>query len=248
MTKPSLLDQGTKNPEKNLSLPLLSSDDAQMAGIRVTRAEFARIMECSRQAVTDWVKAGRIVVGVDGRFDPRHAVTSLLRTGDPSRLRAGVLEPLVRDIAGRDREIANLRARLVEMEEDRDFHRGAADEFLAVIRAIHEQVDFNWLDLRQIPAEKGKRVLLRWVELALNAAGDPGVMFDDLAENMAGYGEPSSIFDCLDSHRFAPAAVSKKGGEADAITFDFSNRTDEQILAEIDLGDIKAGDEKEGTL
>ena len=40
---------------------LLSSNEQMLAGIRVTRAQFARMMGCSRQAVTEWVNAGRLI-------------------------------------------------------------------------------------------------------------------------------------------------------------------------------------------
>ena len=63
MTNRPEIDQAPILAGKTLPLSLLSSDDEQRAGIRVTRAEFAKMMECSRQAVTDWVQSGRIAVG-----------------------------------------------------------------------------------------------------------------------------------------------------------------------------------------
>ena len=131
---------------KSLALPFESSS-TEMAGIRVTRAEFSRMMGCSKQAVTDWVKSGRVVVGADGRFDPRQAVASLMRTGDPARIRAKVLEPLVRDIAGRDREIVRLReivakqqAELEEANDDGEFNEQCVNEYHQTFERLQEQL------------------------------------------------------------------------------------------------------------
>ncbi|MBK7416263.1 MAG: hypothetical protein IPJ38_15350 [Dechloromonas sp.] len=129
MTNRVDLNRCGDSPGKSFVLPFPSSD-AEMQGIRVTRAEFSRMMGCSKQAVTDWVKSGRIVVGADGRFDPRQAVASLMRTGDLARIRAKVLEPLVRDITGRDREIARLRTELAAAKEEAEFHEASASEFV----------------------------------------------------------------------------------------------------------------------
>ena len=132
---------------------LLSSNEQMLAGIRVTRAQFARMMGCSRQAVTEWVNAGRLTVGADGRFDPCKAVADLLRTGDPARLRAKVLQPLVAELAGYRARITDieaalgksmmesqaLRADLANAKENAEFEAGAASEFLELFDALIDQ-------------------------------------------------------------------------------------------------------------
>lgn len=153
-------------PVKNLSLALLSSDEAERAGIRVTRAEFSRMMECSRQAVTDWVQSGRIVVGADGRFDPRQAVASLLRTGDPARIRAKVLEPLVRDIGQRDRRIADIETKLASALENAEFYQESTLEILATLDAFQQILATEWEFLRAAPAEDGLASVLSWLVVA----------------------------------------------------------------------------------
>jgi DNA-binding transcriptional regulator YiaG len=143
-----------------------SSSDAELAGIRVTRAQFARLMGVSKQAVTDWVKSGRIVLGADERFDPRQAVARLLATGDPARLRAKVLAPLTRDIAARDARIAVLEAELATIRDDAEFHEASAAEYLDVFEALVEHLAEAWDELRAAPAADGLAAVLAWLEHA----------------------------------------------------------------------------------
>jgi small-conductance mechanosensitive channel len=109
---------------------MLPFDPAEMdrSGLRLTRAEFARFLGCSKQAVGEWVTAGKITLGVDGRLDPRQAVAQLLRNSDPARLRTKVLAPLVRDLGAHRRQIAELEARLAAAEERAEFVEAEAAE------------------------------------------------------------------------------------------------------------------------
>lgn len=66
-----------------------------LAGIRVTRTQFARMMGCSRQAVTG-----------------------------PARLLAKLLESLLRDIGAKDYCIAQPSAQLKVSQENAKFHEG----------------------------------------------------------------------------------------------------------------------------
>lgn len=168
------------------NLSLLSTDDNLRAGIRVTRAQFARMMGCSRQAVTEWVRAGRLTVGADERFDPTEAVASLLRTGDPAKIRARVLAPLVRDLSTRDREIERLRLQLAQIEaaaalaksdadsaeEAADFAESACSGFSAVLRRLEEQLPSAWEHLAAAPDCAGANALLAWVDTGVALGAD----------------------------------------------------------------------------
>lgn len=160
---------------------LLSSDDQLLAGIRVTRAQFAKMMDCSRQAVTDWVQSGRIIIGSDGRFDPRRAVAGLLRTGDPAKLRARALMPLANELATYRAKIAELEAAIAtlsaeaaqlhsqnsDLAENRDFAEGSANEFAALFDELLCQLKFFWLDLAALDGREGFGVIDNWMESAL---------------------------------------------------------------------------------
>ena len=173
------------NPEtrgKSLILPFQSSD-AEMQGIRVTRAEFSRLMGCSKQAVTDWVKSGRVVVGPDGRFDPRQAVASLMRTGDPARIRAKVLEPLVRDIAGRDREIERLRTELAAETGDATFHEESASELAGILNGLVEQIVAQCPELIEAGTNAALSAVVWWLEAAQEKGqASAGMLLDHLRQ------------------------------------------------------------------
>lgn len=72
---------------KNIHLPF-DSDEMVKMGLRVRPSEFARLIGCTKQAVSVWIRDGKILLGTDGRLDPRQAVAQLLKNSDPSRLRA----------------------------------------------------------------------------------------------------------------------------------------------------------------
>lgn len=169
---------------------LLSSNDQMLAGIRVTRAQFARMMGCSRQAVTEWVNAGRLTVGADGRFDPCKAVADLLRTGDPACLRAKVLQPLVAELAGYRARITDLeaavgksmmesqalRAELAEEKEKSAWHERSADEIYEITDVLMEQLPAAWHALSAMPGNSGAKVIIGWLNRSLDHVGPAGLL------------------------------------------------------------------------
>lgn len=168
---------------------LLSSNQELLAGVRTTRAQFARMMGCSRQAVTEWVKAGRLTVGADGRFDPCKAVADLLRTGDPARLRARVLKPLAVELQNHRARIVDLEAalgqamRTIETErrnfgkrvsEEIEFHEGATLELLNILDALEDQLGDAWPDLVAMPENGGRDIIIGWLKAARMDGATPG--------------------------------------------------------------------------
>jgi len=163
-------DSGRDSTGQSRPLPFASSD-ADLAGIRVTRAQFARMMGVSKQAVSDWVRSGRVALGADQRFDPRQAVARLLATGDPARLRAKVLKPLVDDIAGRDREIDRLRQlveelrhQLADAKEDTDFEEASALGILNLLDDLKLRLRTDWPALAALPGMQGPDAVAAWIE------------------------------------------------------------------------------------
>lgn len=191
MTNPLDSDFKADLQGQNKLLPFASSQ-ADLAGIRVTRAQFSRMMGCSKQAVTDWVKSGRIVVGADGHFDPRQAVARLLATGDPARLRAKVLAPLVAAVAGRDRRIADLEAQVADLRDDAEFHEQSAAGLIVLFDRLHEALVDAWADLRDAPPAAGLAALQDWLVDAMQfGAANAGEIPDYLPApaSKAGEGE-----------------------------------------------------------
>lgn len=155
--------------------PLLPFDPADLdrCGIRMSRAEFSRFLGVSKQAVSDWVRTGKLLLGADRLLDPRQGVAQLMRTTDPAKLRSKVLAPLVRDVGKLQRRITELEARLAEKEEDAAFHEGASLELIAQFDALCNRLQDEWCDLRLLPAPQALAALSAWVAECQEAGGDP---------------------------------------------------------------------------
>lgn len=149
------------------------------SGLRLTRAEFARFLQVSKQAVTEWVQSGKVTLGADGRLDPRQAVGQLLRNTDPTRLRARVLAPLVRDVGALQRRILALEVDVARWKEEAEFHEGAALELAAQLNGLVRRLRDERAGLAALPGERFAGAIQSWLDLAQEAAGDPGIAILD---------------------------------------------------------------------
>ncbi|MFA6901458.1 MAG: hypothetical protein WC236_00075 [Gallionellaceae bacterium] len=139
-----------------------ATGDLDRSGLRLTRAEFARFLGVSKQAVGEWVTAGKITLGVDGRLDPRQAVSQLLRNSDPARLRAKVLEPLFRDIGGLQKKVAALDIALASADENAAFHEECANELAAQQDAFNKHLHKERDMLARLAANKVIDGIMTW--------------------------------------------------------------------------------------
>jgi DNA-binding XRE family transcriptional regulator len=130
------------NDDKTPLSPL-GLDHAELrSGLRLTRAQFARLLGVSRQTTSMWAKAGKITIGADGRLDPRVAVAQLLRHSDPARVRAKVLAPLIEELSALRHRVAELEAKLQSALEDAASHKGAVAEMEAKLQSALEDAAF----------------------------------------------------------------------------------------------------------
>lgn len=141
--------------------------------LRVLRSELARMLGVSKPTVSEWVKAGWITLGADGRIDPRQAVASLLRHRDPARIRSKVLAPLISDIAGRDREIERQRLalddllrQLTEAKEDASFEESSALGILGLLDDLKMRLRNDWEGLVALPGMQGPDAVAGWIACA----------------------------------------------------------------------------------
>lgn len=70
----------------------LPFDPADLMAMRVRPADFARMCDVSRTAVSKWIKHGKITLGPDGLLDPVVASRQMVERSDPMRLRARVFK------------------------------------------------------------------------------------------------------------------------------------------------------------
>jgi len=157
----------TLNPDSTTQktgiLPF-ASGDLDRSGLRLTRAEFSRFLGVSKQAVGEWVTAGKISLGADGRLDPRQAVSQLIRNTDPARLRAKVLEPLARDIGKLQLRVAELEKALAQSDENATFHEECSNELAAQLNAFDRQLLDERDVLATLPGDKVIDGITAWLK------------------------------------------------------------------------------------
>ena len=158
----NLLNPDCTTP-KTGTLPF-APGELDRSGLRLTRAEFSRFLGVSKQAVGEWVTAGKITLGADGRLDPRQAVSQLLRNTDPARIRAKVLEPLSRDIGRLQKRVADLEAALANSEENASFHEDVADEFGAQLNAFDRHLLDERNGLVLLPVDRVIDGITAWLK------------------------------------------------------------------------------------
>lgn len=185
MTMNTYFDSKAENVGKSLSLGFESSEDAMLAGIRARPADLARLFDVTKQTVSNWVKDGRIILGVDGRVDPRVAVSRLIATGDPARLRAVFLKPLVTELADARRRIAGLEQAVAQARDDAKFHEHSASEFNALVERFQSILAFEWDGILELPPEQGIAALLAWFDHTLERGLDDDVTILDMVDMAA---------------------------------------------------------------
>lgn len=161
MTTQSDIDHKSKTP----LLPF-DSTDIDCCGIRLRPAQFSRMLGCTKQAVSNWIRDGKLTLGADGRLDPRKAVAQLLRTSNPARIRAMVLKPLMHDIGTYQQRIVELEDSLTVALDDAEYHSAAAAEFLALIDRIRNRLIEEWETLRAQPSSLAVAAFCAWLDYA----------------------------------------------------------------------------------
>lgn len=163
--------------------PLLPFDakDLDRAGLRLLPAEFARLMDVSKQSVSKWISGGKILLGVDGRLDPRVAVRQLLRNSDPARLRSRILAPLMNDLATLRVRVRDLETALAVARSDAAFHAESNAELIAEWDALFHRLRDEWPCLRELPTLAALEALDAWRAAAEEGGGDPGLGIRDAA-------------------------------------------------------------------
>ena len=156
-----------------------------MSGVRVRPADLARLFGVTKQGVSGWIKDGRITLGADGRVDPRVAVNQLLTTGNPARLRAAFLKPLVTELDVARRRIRELEQALVVAKEDAEFHGASASGLIDLFEAFKLAIGEEWGELTELPEEVGLSALLAWLDAAMETGPSDRCILDFAARSEA---------------------------------------------------------------
>ena len=124
-----------QNPDKKNSdssqtgTPSLLFDQASLGqGIRVTPAQFSRMVEVSRQTVSRWVSTGLIQLFPDGRLDPAEAARRVVENSDPGRLRARLFKNVTRGVDEWRRQAESLEGELKSARAEIEYLNNCSDE------------------------------------------------------------------------------------------------------------------------
>ncbi|WP_231366589.1 hypothetical protein [Thioalkalivibrio sp. ALE31] len=131
-------DETTAEDGHGADLSLLPEPDL---GVRVRPAQFARMLNVSRQTVSRWVKEGRVLLDPSGRLDPVKATERVLQHGDPARLRATLLKPVMDDMAGLRSELREALERAEAAEDRAERAAARADEAEANVAMLEAAGD-----------------------------------------------------------------------------------------------------------
>lgn len=99
---------------------LLPFDPADLVAIRVSPAQFARMVGVSKQSVSRWIKLGIVTLGPDGKFDPSVATRHVIERSDPARMRARIFKSALsshRELLEKNKELEQEIIRLREVEK-----------------------------------------------------------------------------------------------------------------------------------
>lgn len=110
----------------NPTTSIFDPGEVAALGIRVKPAVFARLCGVSRQAVSLWIKGGKISLLPGGFIDPARAIKQLLASGDPTRMRAWLFRYAD--------DTAALRERIAGLEQDLEQARQMIESLNALLR------------------------------------------------------------------------------------------------------------------
>lgn len=100
----------------NLNPAIPSQMELRQSAVRISPAEFSRLMSVSKTTVSNWIKLGKITLHADGKLDAKAAAESLIKKTDPSKLRAKVFKQITNDATTLQNEITRLNVRVMELE------------------------------------------------------------------------------------------------------------------------------------
>lgn len=179
--------------ENTPTQPHLGLSFAEVGRQRVSQAQLARMLGVTRQAVSSWVRDGKLTIGVDGKVDPAAATKQVVANSDPSRLRARVLREAVEDGSFQ-------RRRIVELEHQMHAANARID-YLEEFSAAQDRCEATFAEL----------VLDRFESLKACDADGRRALIDELRDRA------TLIADGLDPDNlpddpFAPAAGERGRG------------------------------------
>lgn len=120
-----------------------SKNDLLNHAVRVRPVDFAKLCGVSKQAVSAWIKEGKITIYPDGTLDPKKAAKEYIQNSNPARVKASIFKVITDDVGTLKNEIQMLNAKISEKENYINALFGA---FETIILTIQDGVDDGHFD------------------------------------------------------------------------------------------------------
>lgn len=124
-----------------------SKNDLLNHAVRVRPVDFAKLCGVSKQAVSMWIKEGKITIYPDGTLDPKKAAKEYIQNSDPARVKASIFKVITDDVDTLKKEIQQLNAKI---SEQKNYIGVLVEAFETIITTVKDCIadnDFEYLDL-----------------------------------------------------------------------------------------------------
>jgi predicted transcriptional regulator len=181
-----------ESKEKNYRPSTLPFDAADVMDLRVRPADLARMLDVSKQAVSQWIKKGTVSTYPDGTLNPKTAIKEYLTNTEGSRLRANFMKTVSSEVDDIKTTNAGLAARLRETHQALQDALVLLAEHVVWLNRFLEILEEQAADL----AGSDREALLVAFQEAFDEAADEATMADPATvlpgtdETLAGWYSP----------------------------------------------------------
>lgn len=166
-------DNGRRPLDRQAS-STLPFDPAQLMGMRVRPAQFAKMCGVSKQAVSQWIQRGTITLLPDGTLDPVKASRQVVDNSDPARLRARVFKTAMQSRDDLTERIKQLESKVDALKEKlRAVRTRARDDEAARVARFCSAIEDGFEGL--VRAERDGELEKHLDQLAADAFGWAGL-------------------------------------------------------------------------
>lgn len=149
---------------KENQLFITESDEVDDSKIRMKPAEFSRLIGVSKQAVSAWIRDGKISIGFDGHLNPNEAISQLLKKSNPAKLRSKALMPLIKQIRALSVMNKQKELDLAELKDEVVFFEQSTEDYSKIIWTIKDRLNAEATTLGKYHTMEVINAFLSWLE------------------------------------------------------------------------------------
>ena len=149
---------------KENQLFITESDEVDDSKIRMKPAEFSRLIGVSKQAVSAWIRDGKISIGRDGHLNPNEAISQLLKKSNPAKLRSKALMPLIKQIRALSLMNKQKDLDLAELNDEVGFFEQSNEDYSKIISTIKDRLNDEATPLGKYHTVQVINAFMSWLE------------------------------------------------------------------------------------